>query len=78
MKSWNEVLSISACGCSLVLWNGWCLGRQKHPCSLLRKVPATIPKIVGARGSLPLTQRRLCGGLREMDSIKLQGPAENH
>ena len=38
------------------------------------QVPAAIPKIV----SLPITQRRLCGGLREMDSIKLQGPTENH
>ena len=78
MKSWNEVLSISACGCSLVLWNGWCLGRQSIHALSSAQVPATIQKIVSARGSLPLTQRRLCGGLREMDSIKLQGPAENH
>ena len=62
----------------------WCCGmvgvsgdKSIHALSSAQ-VPATIPKIVGARGSLPLTQRRLCGGLREMDSIKLQGPAENH
>ena len=47
-------------------YHGWSLSSAQ--------VPAANPKIVSARGSLPLTQRGLCGGLREVGGIEM---AEN-